>query len=99
MRLIDADALCKKLQEEIGSPEGHKKLMRINYLITSAPTIEAEPVRRGKWIDKSYDSDNSWECSECHEEYLMLYDDYCEFVEWAKYCPNCGAYMRGKQDE
>ena len=42
MRPIDADALCKKLQAEIGSPEGDEKLMRINYLITSAPTIEPE---------------------------------------------------------
>lgn len=46
-RLIDADALCKKLQAELGSPEGHKKLMRVNYLITSAPTVDAIPV---DWI-------------------------------------------------
>ncbi len=47
MRLIDKDALCKKLQAEIGSPEGHKKLMRINYLITHAPSVDAIPV---DWI-------------------------------------------------
>lgn len=62
MRLIDADALCKKLQEEIGSPEGHKKLMRINYLIMSAPTIEAEPAWKPATIKPKTDG-----------EYLVLW--------------------------
>ena len=96
MRLIDADALCKKLQEELGSPEGHKKLMLINYLITSAPTIEAEDVRRGKWIEYpeclAYDGafgDDHIVCSECHHVWSILDND----AETFNYCPNCGARM------
>ena len=43
MRLIDADALCRRLQKRLGSPEGDDKLMEVNYEITRAPTITDGP--------------------------------------------------------
>ena len=88
MRLIDADALCRKLQAELGSPEGHKKLMHINYLITSAPTIEAEPVRRGGWREKWFGYGYIIRCSECGRVSDKMTD----------YCPNCGAKMEDADD-
>lgn len=65
------------------------------------PYIEAEKAlemlpsvepgqKTGKWIDKSGGIDDAWNyCSVCGEQAIDLYD----------YCPNCGANMKGKQDE
>ena len=76
MRLIDACAL----QEEYKARHGGKRLL----LIDVAPTVDAVPVRRGKWIyhRDEFDGDTA-ECSVCHVE-GMLYGNYC---------PNCGAKM------
>lgn len=51
----------------------------------------AQPKReKGKWITQEF---GSWaECSECHE----LYDIP---MAHSNFCPNCGADMRGEQDE
>lgn len=52
------------------------------------PTVDAEPVRHGHWInhfDDLFPEDSSVECSVCHEyEGIMANDNYC---------PNCGAKM------
>lgn len=50
--------------------------------ITHAPTVDAEPVRHGHWIDIG----SGQECSECHE-IQYGYDNY------RHYCSNCGAKM------
>ena len=49
MRLIDADALCKRLQELVGSPEGDDKLIEIDFAIIDAPTIDAIPI---DWLER-----------------------------------------------
>lgn len=57
----------------------------------NAPTIEAEPVRHGRWIihiDDIFPSDSTQECSVCHvHETIQIYND--------NYCPHCGARMDG----
>jgi hypothetical protein len=53
------------------------------------PTVDAEPMRHGKWIEKSTGGEHFWCCSECG------------YIEWDapnNYCPNCGADMRGEKD-
>ena len=55
---------------------------------TMALTIEGR--KTGKWLTQQF---GSWaECSECHE----LYDIP---MSQRNFCPNCGADMRGKQNE
>lgn len=50
--------------------------------------LEANQVKRGQWL-----SWNSYvECSECHEDWDELDNDYSRF----NYCPNCGAKMEVK---
>lgn len=52
----------------------------------------AQPERkRGKWISRKNESKHNdwWTCSECQGRF-----DY----GW-KFCPNCGADMRGGKDE
>ena len=59
--------------------------------IDDAPTIDAEPVRHGKWIDEGqyadYHPHHAWRCSECGEHVIEI------DTSWFKYCPNCGARM------
>ena len=85
MRLIDADALKLDIMCVYGSNPQY-----INWL-NHAPTIDAVPVRHGKWLDDGqYDNffpHHEWRCSECGEHALEI------GVPWFKYCPNCGARM------
>lgn len=50
MRLIDADALKEKMT--VSALGGHKQYW-VCGVIDDAPTIEAEPVKYGRWIFKS----------------------------------------------
>lgn len=64
------------------------------YLQDKIEKIPAADVRenvRGEW--KWIQSYNDVKCTVCGEVYP--YDDVCLF----KYCPNCGANMRGEKDE
>ncbi len=60
-------------------------------LIKSAPAIEAEPVRHGRWVDRMV---RDWRCSECGEAIYKVrnVDGYC-YDDKPNYCPNCGAKM------
>lgn len=60
--------------------------------LENAPTIEAEPIKHGRWerYYYSYFGRHQCVCSECKDsEYWKKY--YCYGVE--SYCPNCGAKM------
>ena len=88
MRLIDADEL---LAQMIGMNDGwfdprpaydHESLIKIQ------PTINAAPVKHGRWIKGGYAcGENEYKCSACGE------------TEWRtgcarmKYCMCCGARM------
>lgn len=80
MRLIDADAL----REEVLYDNTFENDI-VNYylgVIDDQPTVDAEPVRRGEWIDEG---NGLYSCSEC----LIL--DHREPKH--NFCPNCGAKM------
>lgn len=63
-RLIDADSI-PWLVEGVGEIPVITK-----EEIEQMPTVDAEPVRHGKWIDEGYYADNTnikaWHCSECN---------------------------------
>lgn len=86
MRLIDADRL--KRQVEGRSWRAKSKMVE---LIDNVPTIEAEPVKHGRWIDcglyGDYFPHHEWECSSCHG--CVIDTDR----PWYAYCPSCGARM------
>ena len=105
MRLIDADKVIINIANiitmgdmfEAGVAHGIHKA--VNELL-DAPTIEAEPVRHGRWVPLSYDGYadgyavyDEWECSECHFSYNG------EGEPPLNYCPNCGAKMEGKNED
>lgn len=94
MRLIDACAL----QEEYKARHSGKRLL----LIDVAPTVDAVPVRRGRWIDK-YPNQNVvcriFYCSECGKSFMVGLG--LSFEEWKNgrnFCENCGADMREVSD-
>lgn len=79
-RLIDADALI---------PKGTKvtdDVIAVHNAIKNAPTIEAEPVRHGRWVKRGQEI----YCSECGEESGYTWAGASRYSD---YCPNCGAKM------
>ena len=99
MRLIDTEKLAEVLNRYLaqlrnsGISVGLR--MGINTCLTfinNANTIEAEPVKHGRWETNS-DRPDSLICSICK----------CGFDMWIhdqhNYCPNCGAKMYGDRKE
>jgi len=89
MRLIDANKLLEK-SYEVGK---WMPVLVVNASdIENAETIDAEPVRHGRWIpvvlERSFDSIKGIKCSECGEECVK---GTCS--EMPNYCRNCGAKM------
>lgn len=95
MRLIDADALKEGIKELKQSPwynndinpswqQGIKDAVHVveTLCIDEEPTVDAVPVRHGKWIEYPT-ADGMNQCSEC---------GVLRFGE-SNYCPNCGARM------
>ena len=78
MRLIDADALPKYTGYALSADEVAKA-------VENAPTIEAEPVRRGRWLQDSFLTDTIL-CSNCG--FNLPTEEMA-----SNYCPNCGAKM------
>jgi len=106
MRLIDADSLKEGIKELKRSPwynndinpswqQGIKDAVHIveTLCIDEEPTVDAVPVRHGKFVGTEYDgyADGSpvyyeWKCSECG---CIFEDDEPTY----NYCPYCGARM------
>lgn len=91
MRLIDADALNKETRKQLESLHirNWEGIGTCLNAIHNAPTIDAEPVRRGRWLHRRvYDEFSYKDCFRCSECRLTL--DY-----ESNYCPICGAKMDG----
>lgn len=81
MRPIDADVL-ENMGYELHRtyPEDAKTMVYEVKKINEIPTIEAEPVRHGRWtVTPVY-----IKCSECGESFMLIPQNYC---------PNCGSLM------
>ena len=90
-RLIDADLAIQKSKE----PSIYD-LTDFEEFINSLPTVDAEPVRYGKWICVPPENKRGgYECSLCHS-YSAAYQTGDDFL--SDWCPNCGAKMTGGID-
>ena len=84
----------------------------VDCILKSIPAADVAPVRHGRWLDRPKNQGlkdeeigtvgmvdgepwSSCYCSECGE-WLVASDEY---AVKGNYCPNCGAYMRGSNDE
>ena len=91
MRLINADRLRADVLSWENCYNGFSDTYdkaRIIDAIDEQPTIEAEPVRRGRWTRFYYrEADFSINCSLCDNP-----------VRWrSPYCPWCGAQMEEQE--
>lgn len=116
VRLIDANALLEEIDEEIEvcQPETTPSNKFISIGLKTArkdinrmPTINAVPVRCGRWVD--YGNGVGLFCSECKhkihyrngiKETTVFSDGKFEFMQhpvrngYYDFCPKCGADMR-----
>lgn len=103
MRLIDADAFSEQYGSyytEQGTAE--EFIGTVGELIAEQPTIEAEPVRHGRWIECDYKhiehgmieivTNGGLFCSECGTAFQKKKMTYKQF------CAACGAKMDGGAD-
>lgn len=81
MRLIDADEIIIPCMETTTDD------YRAQSMVDEAPTVEAVPVRHGRWIKMSDADGIFYGCSECGEWHK----------ETSGYCPYCGAKMDGER--
>ena len=111
MRMIDADALIEDIKhglwdwETVNGIESRTVLEQTIQDIKNEPTIDAEPVRHGKWIEKEVlrFTDNKaigeWQsarCSVCGKYHTTPYMYYFSHYD---YCPVCGAKMDEVNDD
>ena len=106
--MIDADALKKSIDDCDICNICPDKDVRCDYdcdfpdcltpkwemLIDSAPSIDIEP-KRGEWLEWiDCEGEVFWKCSACGQASEASAADILY-----KFCPFCGADMRGKDDE
>ncbi len=94
-RLINADALEAEMYHKSFEVDDGRNVWNsglwIRYkifeeAIRDAPTVDADPVRHGKWIDGH--------CSLCGCDAPAYIEDWKWIKDMnAKYCPMCGARM------
>lgn len=87
MRLIDADKEIAEMDRLYPClvDEADKQSVRYAKLVLEgADTIDAEPVRHGRWIEYS-DNTGLFYCNLCGYIYAKILSH--------DYCPNCGAKM------
>ena len=98
MRLIDADALFVNLDGMMAvSPTGYIHGDTVADMISDAPTVDALPVRHGKWI---YGNDFHWYTASCNKcGYQRRTDIKADGWNQWRYCPNCGARMDAERRE
>ena len=104
MKLKNADELLEKTEclfKDLNSTEDY---MGIGYnhgvgdsiaIIKNAPTIEAEPVKHGRWSHHYDDELVSGTCTVCGWQSMIMETDVADMP----YCPNCGARMDLEEGE
>ena len=101
MRLIDADALIEKIDNIWNGRPISFLGARILAMIDETPTIEADRPK-GEWI--KHDEERDY-CSCCKHIFktrtITKQDKWTNYIDdlGYNYCPNCGARMKGADDE
>lgn len=112
MRPIDADALKNHLEDLrsytiLGEKHPYysgetNALSVVIQNIENAPTVDAVPVKHGRWVKMTGmmppECRGHYECSECRW-HIRGPRDSCRKEEEQSYCPNCGAKMDGERRE
>ena len=93
-RLIDANKLTAT-----EAVIGEKVVWVVPYKdIYEASTVDAEPVRHGKWKQWDvYELEDTYECTACGESFVLI--EGTPITNGYKYCPWCGAKMDEERKE
>ena len=97
--LISREALLEKIGEifRATDPKGEEQfgVLKCSLMVREMPTVDAEPVRRGRWVD----GENGTECSCCKGNLPCAEftdpeggDIFAE-IHMTPRCPSCGAHM------
>lgn len=92
MRLIDADFFNNfdySCFDGRLSEDAIQGMNTVLDLIDKSPTIDAYPVRHGRWIDKGEYA----VCMECSGRSGTQYDGVEPIPLMTQFCPHCGAKM------
>lgn len=92
-RLIDADALFRRVSKELGSSVMYLPI-DFQEMIVDSPAVDAAPVVHGRWI-ASDKYKGYMVCSNCTDAYVA--PAWLDEGKW-RYCPACGARMDGEAD-
>lgn len=98
-RLIDADARIEKIKKAHCTNCENYGCVKCRAcwvddaigLIDDAPTVDAEPVKHGRWIPINTIHKWRFQCDQCKH--------YVDAGTDRNYCPNCGAKMDGERRE
>lgn len=83
----------ESLKAEIGKAE-HRTLWHYAEAIDMAiEALQTEPVKHGEWIDHGTTCQR-YECSVCGDQH-----DWLILPNNINFCPNCGAKMKGQEDD
>ena len=99
---IDRDAVYHAISVD-GGLNAYEKAYCID-IVRKIPAADVAPVRHGRWLNFCGDFSTA-ECDICAEIYEVSPDEpprkefFDAFKEFYKFCPNCGADMRGSNDE
>lgn len=115
MRPIDGDILLEQfrtLRDNWDTKNATHRAIRGAYVdcilrIQDAPTVETEPVKHGRWINKGIIKNYPKQdinkyylliCSECGCMYRARKHESGDFIN-SDFCPKCGAKMDMKDGE
>ena len=101
MRLIDVDALCERMYHDAFETDSDMqkwdsgcwiRYKMFEIAIAKQPVIEER--NKGHWVGIDDYPHDTWECDRCG----CVVENDNRIEDW-KFCPNCGADMRGEKDE
>ena len=95
MRLIDADELMLKVDMH-GTNQFGMLDEDIRQFINDVPTVDAQPVKHGRWEFCSNLMGEYFKCSECGYKGDV---PTCMGEPIYIFCPNCSAKMDGGADD
>lgn len=94
MRLVDVDALEREIMVMTDDELCEDCCYNVVNKLSDAPTVDAVPVKHGRWIDNKESIIGELierNCSRCGQRTTGTYEHFFP------YCPNCGAKMDGER--
>ena len=91
--LISRTELIKTIKPYVDNTCRFLKPKELIQYLNELPSVSTERV--GEWVDEGY----ATVCSNCGTEAIRCDFRDATYEYFANYCPNCGARMRGKDNE